>query len=113
MSETAIEVLMERIENLAKLVEVNHTQNTESRKDNKEEHEKILNQVLLTNGKVRSLQIWKASIVGAISIITIVASYTISDFLATKREFSANEKQQALNMERIVHLEKELDALKR
>lgn len=112
MSEASNDVLMERIENLSKLVETNHTQNIENRKENKDEHEKILTQVLYTNGKVRSLQIWKASIVGAISIIVFVASYTISDFLATKREVNNHEKQDAINIEKITRLEQEISKLK-
>lgn len=105
MSETTLEVLIERIENLQKTLGTTH-------QENKEDHQAIMTKQDYTNGKVRSLQIWKASIVGAIGVIVFVATYTISDYMATKREFISNEKQQALNMEKILHLERELDKLR-
>jgi hypothetical protein len=45
--------------------------------DNKSAHEKILEQTTKTNGNVRGLQLWKAKMVGAIAVISLILTAII------------------------------------
>ena len=76
-------VVVERLDNVKEKIECNH-------QENKEEHEKIMEKQDYTNGKVKSLQIWKATMAGALIVISIISGYIINDYIANRKESSAN-----------------------
>lgn len=93
-----MEVLIERLENLKNTIEEQHS-------ENKEAHANIINRLDYTNGKVRSLQIWKATIIGGLAIVGILGGYLITDYLSQHATLIAHEKADALLEQRVSHLE--------
>ena len=73
---------------------------------NKEEHIEITNRLDYTNGKVRGLQIWKATIGGAIIVIVFMLGYFINDYTKQHEILTEISKIQALNILRLTELEK-------
>jgi hypothetical protein len=59
------DVILEKIKGLAVLIE-------EKFKTNDEAHERIEGQTRKTNGRVSSLESWRAYITGAIAVITVI-----------------------------------------
>ena len=70
-------VFVERINNLAERVSENST-------CNKEEHKDIREAQAYTNGKVRGLFIWKATIIGMGIVLSAMTYYISRDYLNTK-----------------------------
>ena len=88
-------VVVERLDNVKEKIECNH-------QENKEEHEKIMEKQDYINGKVRSLQIWKATMAGGLIILSMVAGYIISDYCSNKKAITEGEKATAVNYEIIL-----------
>ena len=80
---TDLNVVVERIDNVKKTIE-------DYRHENREAHQAIMKKQDYTNGKVRSLQIWKATMAGALIVISIISGYIINDYIANRKESSAN-----------------------
>jgi len=78
-----LSVVVERLDNVKEKIECNH-------QENKEEHEKIMEKQDYTNGKVKSLQIWKATMAGALIVISIISGYIINDYIANRKESAEN-----------------------
>jgi len=89
---TDLSVVVERLDNVKDKIETNH-------QENKEEHEKIMKKQDYTNGKVRSLQIWKATMAGALIIISVISGYIISDYISNKEMLIINQQETAKNYE--------------
>jgi len=87
-----LSVVVERLDNVKDKIECNH-------QENKEEHEKIMKKQDYTNGKVRSLQIWKATMAGALIIISVISGYIISDYISNKEMLIINQQETAKNYE--------------
>jgi len=98
-------VLIERIENIKKTLEDNH-------RENKEAHEKIMTKQDFTNGKVRSIQIWKASIVATMSLLAALSFYAIRDYQDTKSILISHEKESSTTELRLERLEEEFNKIK-
>jgi hypothetical protein len=67
MSNDSERVILEQIKSLKEHIENEF-------RHNKEAHSAVLTQVTKTNGRVSSLEKWKYTMVGAISILTAVVS---------------------------------------
>ena len=63
--EVSNEVIVERIENVRSMM-------NEKFEENNHNHEKMLSQLLYTNGKVRSLVVWRAYITGGVAVLSFV-----------------------------------------
>lgn len=70
-------VVVERIANVKETIEKNH-------EENKDEHKVIIAKQDFTNGKVRNLQVWKGSIVGAIGVLVVLSGYFINDYISNR-----------------------------
>jgi len=92
---TDLNVVVERIDNVKETIE-------DYRKENKEAHTTIIKKQDYTNGKVRSLQIWKATMAGGLIILSMVAGYIISDYCSNKKAITEGEKATAVNYEIIL-----------
>jgi len=77
------------------------------RLSNKEDHIDIVKRLDYTNGKVRGLQIWKASIAGALIILGSLIGYFINDYSNQHEQLVEIAKIQALNVLRLTELEKQ------
>ena len=92
---TDLSVVVERLDNVKDTIE-------DYRHENKEAHETIMKKQDYTNGKVRSLQIWKATMAGGLIILSMVAGYIISDYCSNKKAITEGEKATAVNYEIIL-----------
>ena len=92
---TDLNVVVERIDNVKKTIE-------DYRHENREAHQAIMKKQDYTNGKVRSLQIWKATMAGGLIILSMVAGYIISDYCSNKKAITEGEKATAVNYEIIL-----------
>ena len=77
----------------------------ELKQTNKEEHGAIISRLDFTNGKVRTLQLWKASIAGALVILGSLMGYFITSYSEQQASLIEVTKIQALNVMRITTLE--------
>lgn len=91
--------IADRIEDLLRTISDQHI-------ENKEAHKEIIERLNYTNGKVRGLQIWKAGIVGAVTVIGLIASYMINDYLRSKEMLIVHEKNDAVMEQKISVLER-------
>jgi len=89
---TDLSVVVERLDNVKEKIECNH-------QENKDEHEKIMKKQDFTNGKVRALQIWKATMAGALAIISMVSGYVINDYITNREEVAESVHTAAANYE--------------
>lgn len=93
------DVLLERMENLLEKV-------TEQHIENRSAHDAMVKRLDYTNGKVRNLQIWKGTLVGAFSVMVFLVSYFLSDYIKNKESVAKHEKDDALIELRVAKLEK-------
>ena len=74
---------------------------------NKEEHVGITKRLDFTNGKIKGLEIWKATTAGAIVVIVFMLGYFINDYTKAHDQLTEIAKIQALNVLRLTELEKQ------
>lgn len=95
------DVLLERMENLLEKI-------TEQHVENKEAHQALATRLDYTNGKVRSLQIWKGTILGGMAVISLIFGYFMQDYIESRKSLIQQEKSDALVVQRLDMLEQTL-----
>lgn len=60
--------------------------------ENKEEHSRIEKAQKHTNGDVRALKLWKAGIIGGVSVLTVFSGFLINQLLVAKSSYEEETK---------------------
>ena len=77
MSNGDIQVILNELKNLKEQIDKTETKNDKAHRD-------LLKGQRYTNGNVRRLQIWKATLAGAIAVMGIIGGYFIKDYVSTR-----------------------------
>ena len=111
MSEINNEVLVERLDNFKETVEKGFTGIHRRFDENAKEHQTLDSNQKYTNGKVRRIEIWKGTIVGAVAVVVFVSGYALKDYFEFKTAMFEYQKQNMVVNEKIKNLDSRIQSL--
>lgn len=105
------EVIIERISNLKESVEKGFQGVHRRLDENEKDHANLDANQKFTNGKVRKLEVWKGTIIGAIAVIVFIAGFCIRDYLNFKESYVDSQKEHIRINENIRQIDGRLQSI--